>query len=226
MNNYNLSTGIPSSPINPSVIGISTDTVNVSWSTPTNGNSCINHYTVTIISNGTSMYEVANTTHLIFDGLIQGSTYSYTVQAVDYGGRNGDTSESVTLLLDGKVFIIVIINITLFNSSRENTKFDIFWEYCDGSIFSNCELECKLILYMQYFLIIIVSMQESDSTNTLTPPVTHYNIYHNISSSAITESFDTSVTFHNVSCNTSYFITVNGENSAGESGNTSISICE
>ena len=41
-------------------------------------------------------------------------------------GEIGDTSESVTLLLDGKVFIIVIINIILFNSSRENTKFDIF----------------------------------------------------------------------------------------------------
>ena len=107
------STGIPSSSINPSVISISIDTVNVSWSTPTNGNSCINHYTVTIISNGTSMYVVANTTHLIIDGLMQGSTYSFTVQAVDYGGRVGDTSESVTLLLDGKVFIIVIINITL-----------------------------------------------------------------------------------------------------------------
>ena len=144
MNNYSLSTGIPSSPINPSVIGISTDTVNVSWSTPTNGNSCINHYTVTIISNGTSMYKVAKTTHLIIDGLIQGSTYSYTVQAVDYGGRVGDTSESVTLLLDGKpVFIIVRIIITLLNSSRENTKFGIFHEY-NGSIFSNCKLDCKL----------------------------------------------------------------------------------
>ena len=87
------------------MISISTDTVNVSWSTPTNGNSCINHYTVTIISNSTtSMYEVANTTHLIIDGLMQGSTYSYTVQAVDSIGRVGDTSESATLLLDGKVF--------------------------------------------------------------------------------------------------------------------------
>ena len=90
------------------------------------------------------MYEVANTTHLIIDGLMQGSTYSFTVQAVDYGGRVGDTSESVTLLLDGKVFIIVIISITLFNSSRRNTKFDIFHEYCDGSIFNKCELDCKL----------------------------------------------------------------------------------
>ena len=158
MNNYNLSTGIPSSPINPSVIGISTDTVNVSWSTPTNGNSCINHYSVTIISNGTSMSEVANnTTHLIIDGLMQGSTYSYTVQAVDSIGRVGDTSESVTLLLNGKVFIVVIISITLFNSARENTKFDIFWEYCDGSIFSNCELECKLICIQNLVIIVIVS---------------------------------------------------------------------
>ena len=108
------------------MIGISIDTVNVSWSTPTNGNSCINHYTVTIISNGTSMYEVANTTHLVIDGLIQGSTYSFTVQAVDSIGRVGDTSESVTLLLDGKIFIIVIISITLFNSSSESKKFDVF----------------------------------------------------------------------------------------------------
>ena len=137
------------------MICISTDTVNVSWSTPTNGNSCINHYTVTIISNGTSMYEVANTTHLIINGLMQGSTYSYTVQAVDSIGRVGDTSESVTLLLDGKVFIIVIISITLFNSSRGNTKCDIFHEY-NGSIFSNCELDCKLIC-MKYSIQSILS---------------------------------------------------------------------
>ena len=140
------------------MIGINTDTVNVSWSTPTNGNSCINHYTVTIISNGTSMYEVANTTHLIIDGLMQGSTYFFTVEAVDSIGRVGDTSESVTLLLDGKVFIIVIVSITLFNSSRENTKCDIFHDqYCDGPIFSECKLECKLICIQNLFIIIIVS---------------------------------------------------------------------
>ena len=56
--------------------------------------------------------------------------------------------------------------------------------------------------------------------------MTHYNIYHNISSSAITESFDTSVTIDNVSCNTSYLITVNAENIISEGGNKSISICE
>ena len=172
------------------------------------------------------MYEVANTTHLIIDGLMQGSIYSFTVQAVDYGGRVGDTSEAVTLLLDGKVFIIVIISITLFNSSRGNTKFDIFCVYCDGSIFSNCELECKLIIRMKYLSQSIHNnfcLQEIDSTK---PPVTHYNIYHNILSSAITESLDTSVTFHNVSCDTLYVIIVNAENIIGEGGNKSISICE
>ena len=66
-------------------------------------------------------------------------------------------------------------------------------------------------------------LQESDSTK---PPVTHYNIYHNISSSAITESFDTSVTFDNVSCDTLYFITVNAENIIGEGSNKSITICK
>ena len=44
----------------------------------------------------------------------------------------------------------------------------------------------------------------------LKPPVTHYNIYHNFTSS-ITESFETSVTFDNVSCDTLYLITVNAE---------------
>ena len=206
------------------MIGISTDTVNVSWSTPTNGNSCINHYTVTIISNGTSMYEVANTTHLIIDGLMQGSSYSYAVQAVDSIGRVGDTSESVTLLLDGKVFIIVII-ITYYSlcsivpEKIQNLKYsvstvlDLNWNvslsvWSINSIYNN---HC---------------LQESDSTNTLTPPVTHYNIYHNISSSAITESFDTSVTFHNVSCDTSYIITVNAENIIGEGRNKSITVCK
>ena len=209
------------------MIGISTDTVNVSWSTPTNGNSCINHYTVTIISNGTSMYVVANTTHLIIDGLMQGSIYCFTVQAVDSIGRVGNTSESVTLLLDGKpVFIIVIISITLFNSSRGNTKFDIFCDYCDGSIFSNCELECKLIIRMKYLSQSIHNnfcLQEIDSTK---PPVTHYNIYYNIVCYHGTESLDTSVTFHNVSCDTLYLIIVNAENIIGEGGNKSISICE
>ena len=38
------------------------------------------------------------------------------------------------------VLSFIIINI---NSSKGNTKFDIFHEYCDGSIFSECELECK-----------------------------------------------------------------------------------
>ena len=71
-----------------------------------------------------------------------------------------------------------------------------------------------------------ICLQESDSTNTLKLPVLHYNIYHNISSPAITESFDTSVTFDNVSCDTLYLITVNGENIIGEGGNKSISICE
>ena len=92
---------------------MSTDIVNV---------LCINIFTVTMV------IVCANTTHLIINGLMQESAYSFTVQAVDYGGRVGDTSESVALLLDGKVFIIFIISITLFNSSRGNTKCDIFHE--------------------------------------------------------------------------------------------------
>ena len=59
----------------------------------------------------------------------------------------------------------------------------------------------------------------------LKPPVTHYNIYYNFTSS-ITESFETSVTFDNVSCNTLYFVTVNAENIIGEGSNKSISICK
>ena len=59
----------------------------------------------------------------------------------------------------------------------------------------------------------------------LKPPVTHYNIYHNFTSS-ITESFETSVTFNNVSCDTLYLVTVNAENIIGEGSNKSITICK
>ena len=59
----------------------------------------------------------------------------------------------------------------------------------------------------------------------LKPPVTHYNVYHNFTSSII-ESFETSVSFDNVSYDTLYLVTVNAENIIGEGSNKSITICK
>ena len=59
----------------------------------------------------------------------------------------------------------------------------------------------------------------------LKPPVTHYNIYHNFTSS-ITESFETSVSFDNVSCDSLYLVTVNAGNIIGKGSNKSITFCK
>ena len=63
-----------------------------------------------------------------------------------------------------------------------------------------------------------------DSDNILKPPVTHYNIYHNFSSSKYLEVNETRFTFHNVSCGTVYLVRVNAENIIGEGENKSIII--
>ena len=89
---------------------ISSDTVNVSWTIPSNDNSCITHYTITVTSNDTdTVYTGVVTTSYMITGLNQGVAYSFTVHAIDYGGRVGDTSESVTVLLDGIIIALVLL---------------------------------------------------------------------------------------------------------------------
>ena len=89
---------------------ISSDTVNVSWTIPSNDNSCITHYTITVTSNDTdTVYTGVVTTSLLIPGLNQRVNYSFTVHAIDYGGRVGDTSESVTVLLDGIIIALVLL---------------------------------------------------------------------------------------------------------------------
>ena len=67
-------------------------------------------------------------------------------------------------------------------------------------------------------------VQEGD--NTLKPPVTHYNIYHNFTSSNPFEVNinGTNITFYNVSCGSSYLVQVNAVNIIGEGEYTQIII--
>ena len=103
--------GEPSPPINPVVVAVGVDSVNMTWST----SNCIDYYTVTV-SNDSSVVVQTHTTNLtsiLINGLQQGMNYSFTVKAVDVIGREGNASEYVTLLLDGKIFktLKTIINI-------------------------------------------------------------------------------------------------------------------
>ncbi len=77
----------------------------MTWST----SNCIDYYTVTV-SNGSSVVVQTHTTNLtsiLINGLQQRMNYSFTVKAVDGIGREGNTSEYVTLLLDGMKNITV-----------------------------------------------------------------------------------------------------------------------
>ena len=80
----------------------------MTWST----SNCIDYYTVTV-SNGSSVVVQTHTTNLtsiLINELQQGMNYSFTVKAVDVIGREGNTSEYVTLLMHGNEK-----NTTVFN---------------------------------------------------------------------------------------------------------------
>ena len=103
--------GEPSPTTNPVVVAVSVDSVNMTWST----SNCIDYYTVTV-SNGSSVVvqtHTTNLTNILINGLQQGMNYFFAVKAVDGIGREGNTSEYVTLLLDGKIFktLETILNI-------------------------------------------------------------------------------------------------------------------
>ena len=90
----------PSAPLSVSVVAIDSTTVDMTWSSVSNG-SCIDNYTVRVINEITTRNFTTNSTSLIVDGLEQGLNYSFSVRAVDLMGREGTTSETVTLTLDG-----------------------------------------------------------------------------------------------------------------------------
>ena len=100
--------GDPSPPINPIAVAVGVDSVNMTWST----SNCIDYYTVTV-SNGSSVVVqtlTTNLTSILINGLQQGMNYSFTVKAVVSIGREGNTSEYVTLLLDGKEKNKTVVN--------------------------------------------------------------------------------------------------------------------
>ena len=94
-------TGEPSSPINVTVMAIDVDAVSLSWS---NGSYCNEHYIASVNNGSTVQNHTTNLTSIVITGLEQGLNYSFSVRAVDYAGREGNISQSVILMMDGKLY--------------------------------------------------------------------------------------------------------------------------
>ena len=75
-------------------------TVNISWSPPLTGSNCVDHYNITINSNGINQYTTTNTTSVIV--LTVGMNYSFSVKVIVKGGGEGEDSETVTIILEGE----------------------------------------------------------------------------------------------------------------------------
>ena len=98
---YNYFTAI--SPIlQPTVMATGPTTVNISWSPPLNGSNCVDHYNITINSNGINQYTTTNTTSVIVEDLTVGMNYSFSVKVIEKGGGEGEDSETVTIILEGE----------------------------------------------------------------------------------------------------------------------------
>ena len=98
----------PSSPINVTVMAIDTDTVNLSWSLDVNSSYCIDHHNATVSVDGNTVQNpITNLTSTVITGLEHGLDYSFSVRAVDYAGREGTISESVTITMNGMIKITV-----------------------------------------------------------------------------------------------------------------------
>ena len=77
-------------------------TVNISWSPPLTGSNCVDHYNITINSNDINQYTTTNTTSVIVEDLTVGMNYSFSVKVIVKGGGEGEDSETVTIILQGK----------------------------------------------------------------------------------------------------------------------------
>ena len=77
-------------------------TVNISWSPPITGSICVDHYNITINSNGINQHTTTNTTSVIVEDLTVGMNYSFSVKVIVKGGGEGDDSETVTIILEGE----------------------------------------------------------------------------------------------------------------------------
>ena len=77
-------------------------TVNISWSPPLTGSNCVDHYNITINSNGINQYTTTNTTSVIVEDLTVGMNYSFSVKVIVKGGGEGEDSETVTIILEGE----------------------------------------------------------------------------------------------------------------------------
>ena len=83
-------------------------TVNISWSPPLTGSNCVDHYNITINSNGINQYTTTNTTSVIEEDLTVGMNYSFSVKVIVKGGGEGEDSETVTIILEGEWYATVI----------------------------------------------------------------------------------------------------------------------
>ena len=76
-------------------------TVNISWSPPLTGSNCVDHYNITINSNGINQYTTTNITSVIVKDLTVGMNYSFIVKVIEKGGGEGENSETIDIILEG-----------------------------------------------------------------------------------------------------------------------------
>ena len=88
--------------LQPTVMATDPTTVNISWSPPLTGSNCVDHYNITINSNGINQYITTNTTSVIVEDLTVGMNYSFSVKIIVKGGGEGEDSETVTIILEGE----------------------------------------------------------------------------------------------------------------------------
>ena len=91
--------------LQPTVMATGPTTVIISWSPPLTGSNCVDHYNITINSNGINQYITINTTSVIVEDLTVGMNYSFSVKVIEKGegegGGEGEDSETVTIILEG-----------------------------------------------------------------------------------------------------------------------------
>ena len=98
---YINSSEIPSVPLNTRVTAVGPNTVVVSWSPPLSSSQCIDHYVVSI-DNGNTISNSNSSTTLVYNQLIQGMNYSFSVTGVDMAGRTGGESETAKITWDSR----------------------------------------------------------------------------------------------------------------------------
>ena len=98
--NFYIFLDVPQSINNATINPINNNTLIVNWNA---SGSCIDHYTVTIISNNTlNESSVTNSTNITINTLTIGTNYSFIIISIDTIGREGPPSSVIQYIWNGK----------------------------------------------------------------------------------------------------------------------------